>query len=227
MSEARSRIPIPLVPFFPILLVGAVHLSAILAGADSLASLTKGLLMPALVIALVWAAPRRRSAAVVLGVLALMLSWAGDVTLRWFVIGLGFFLLAHLAYLVLFFSRLALHRMRWFAVAYAVWLAVLLGILGTNPGSLLVPVVLYGFVLCAMAAVATRCNLWVTVGGALFVVSDSLLSVKIFLADVTIPNDSFFIMLSYIAAQTLITMGIVRHEQARVTKPVPQLIDAA
>ena len=218
MHESRIAVrPASFVLFLPLLVVGVIHLGAILLSLPVAAEWTKPLLMPALAAGLIWGAPERRSPAVALGVVALFFSWVGDVTIPWwFVIGLVFFLLAHLAYLVLFVTRLAVRRVQWWAVAYAAWLIVLLTILGPHTGSLLIPVIAYGVVLSAMAAFASRCNHWVAWGGALFVVSDSLLAINRFLPDAGIPLADFLIMVTYIAAQTLIVWGLLRHERARV-----------
>ncbi|WP_133160209.1 lysoplasmalogenase [Cryobacterium zongtaii] len=215
-SRTTVRSASPVVPFLPIIVVGLIHLGAILLSLHGLAEWTKPLLMPALATGLIWGAPQRRSPAIVLGVVALFFSWVGDVTIPWwFVVGLVFFLLAHITYLVLFVSRLAVRRVQWWAIAYVVWLVVLLMILGPHTGSLLVPVIAYGIVLSAMAAFASRCNRWVAWGGALFVVSDSLLAINRFLPDAGIPLADFLIMVTYIAAQTLIVWGLLRHERAR------------
>ena len=217
MYKSRSTVqPATVVPLLPIVVVGLIHLGAILLSLPDVVEWTKPLLMPALAIGLIWAAPERRSPAVLLGVIALLFSWVGDVTLRWFVVGLVFFLLAHIAYLVLFVTRLAERRMQWWAAAYAVWLVVLLTILGASTGSLLIPVIAYGTVLCVMAAFASRCNRWVAWGGALFVASDSILAINKFLPDAGIPLADFLIMVTYIAAQTLIVWGLLRHERDRV-----------
>ena len=201
-------------------MVGVIHLGAILLSLDGIVEWTKPLLMPALAVGLLWAAPQRRSPAILLGTLALTLSWMGDVTLRWFVIGLACFLLAHIVYLVLFVTRLAVQRMRWWALVYAVWLVVLLTLLGPETGPLLIPVIAYGTVLCLMAAVASRCNRWVAAGGALFVVSDSILALNKFLPNLGLPLADFLIMVTYLAAQTLIVWGILRHERARMATPL-------
>ena len=194
-----------------------MHLGAILLSLPGVVEWTKPLLMPALAVGLVWAAPQRRSPAIVLGLIALTFSWLGDITLRWFVIGLICFLLAHIVYLVLFTTRLAARRVPWWALAYAAWLVVLLAILSPHTGPLLVPVIAYGIVLTAMAAVASRCNRWVAGGGALFVVSDSILAINTFVPDARIPLVDFLIMVTYLAAQTLIVWGLLRHERARLT----------
>jgi uncharacterized membrane protein YhhN len=201
---------------------GVIHLGAILLALPGVVEWTKPLLMPALAIGLIWAAPQRRAPAILLGLIALLFSWVGDITLRWFVVGLVFFLLAHIAYLVLFATRLAVQRVRWWALVYLGWLVVLLMILGAHTGPLLIPVVAYGIVLTAMAAFASRCNRWVAWGGALFVVSDSILATNKFLPDAGIPLVDFLIMATYLAAQTLIVWGILRHEQDRVARAAPR-----
>lgn len=195
----------------PVVVVGGIHLAAILLTLTVVVDWTKPLLMPILAVGLVWAAPQRRSPVVVLGLLALTFSWLGDITLRWFVVGLIFFLLAHLVYLVLFVGRLAVRRLPWWTVGYAVWLVGLLMLLAPHTGTLLVPVIAYGVVLTVMAACAARCNRWVAAGGALFVVSDSILAIDRFLPDAGIPQVDFVIMLTYLAAQGLIVWGLLRH----------------
>ena len=218
MHESRSAVEptSTVVPVLPIIAVGVIHVGAILLALPGVVEWTKPLLMPALAIGLIWGAPQRRSPAVVLGLIALLFSWLGDVTLRWFVVGLVFFLLAHIVYLVLFITRLAERRVQWWALAYAVWLVALLTILGTSTGALLIPVIAYGIVLCAMAAFASRCNRAVAWGGALFVASDSILAINKFLPDAGIPQAYVLIMVTYNAAQTLIVWGLLRHERARV-----------
>lgn len=215
-SRSAGRPRAAVVPFLPIIVVGLIHLAAILLALPGVVVWSKPLLMPALAIGLIWAAPERRSPAIVLGVSALVLSGLGDVTLVWFVIGLTFFLLAHGVYLVLFVTRLAVRRLPGWTVGYAVWLVVLLTILAGHTGSLLIPVIAYGVVLCAMAAVASRCNRWVACGGAIFVVSDSILAIHTFLPGARIPLADFLIMVTYLLAQTLIVWGLLRHEQARL-----------
>ncbi|MGY4858452.1 lysoplasmalogenase [Cryobacterium sp. AP23] len=224
MPESRIAVQpaSSVVPWLPVIVAGLVHLGAILLALPGVVEWTKPLLMPALAIALIWAAPQRRAPAILLGLIALVFSWVGDVTLRWFVVGLVFFLLAHIAYLVLFATRLAVRRVRWWAIVYVGWLVVLLMILGAHTGSLLIPVVAYGIVLTAMAVFASRCNRWVAWGGALFVASDSILAANKFLPDAGIPLVDFLIMATYLAAQTLIVWGILRHEQDRVATAAPR-----
>lgn len=220
MHESRIAVgpPAGIVAFLPILLAGVIHLGAVLVGQHAVVEWTKPLLMPALAVGLIWGAPQRRSPVIVLGVLASALSWLGDITLRWFIVGLAFFLLAHIAYLVLFVTRIAVRRLNRWALAYAAWLVVLLVLLVPHTGSLLVPVIAYGVVLSAMSAVASRCNPAVAWGGALFVISDSILAIDRFLPAADISVADFLIMVTYLAAQALIVWGLLRHERARLTR---------
>ncbi len=193
-------------------------------------SATKPLLMPALAIAVgLTAAGMRQSrastpaagaglsspaTALPLLYAAIGLSWAGDVALMmpgdlWFVVGLGSFLLAHVAYLVLFIRLAGFGRPQVWSLVYAVWFLVFLVVLIPSLGSLVAPVVLYGLVLGAMAATATRVSPLVAVGAAAFVVSDTTLAVSRFLPSVEIPAHDVITMLTYCAAQGLIAWGVL------------------
>lgn len=224
VPKSQPAHPVRVIPFLPILVVSVIHLGAIAFSLQELVVWTKPLLMPALALGLVWAAPHRRSPAILLGLVALFFSWAGDVTIHWFVIGLGCFLLAHAAYLVLFVGQLAVRRVQWWSITYVAWLVVLLVMLLPAAGPLAIPVTIYGITLCAMGVFASRCNGWVALGGALFIASDSILAIDRFLPQDGIPF-SFLIMITYIGAQTLIVWGIVQHERARLVALAPALAD--
>ncbi|MCC6855451.1 MAG: lysoplasmalogenase, partial [Microbacteriaceae bacterium] len=93
--------------FVPFLVVGVIHLAALFLGMEPLSSPTKYFLMPALLVGFLIALPRRRTELALVGSAAIVLSWLGDVLLSapgdlGFLIGLGFFLLAHLAYIAQF-----------------------------------------------------------------------------------------------------------------------------
>lgn len=209
MTKART-----ITMFAPYLLVGIVHLVALAVGATAIADFTKPILMVLLFVAFLFLLPQVRGEVALLGSLGILLSWLGDTTLSspggvGFVVGLGFFLLAHLAYVVLFL-RTRRSRFRLLSIVYPAWWIVLVLLLDPHLGSLLVPVVVYGLVLCAMGAVALHCNGWIAAGGALFVVSDSLLGLHGFLPGFWLWQADFWIMLSYLAAQGLIAFGMLR-----------------
>ncbi len=210
MNKARV-----LTVFVPYLLVGIVHLLALAIDAEPVSTFTKPLLMPLLLAAFLFSLPRIRSEIALLGSLGILFSWAGDVTLAspgdlGFLVGLGFFLLAHVAYIVLFLRRLRMRRPRPVALVYLAWWAGLVVVLAPHLGSLLVPVAVYGLVLGAMGAIGLSCNRWIAAGGALFVVSDTLLGLNRFLPGFELWQVDLLIMLSYLAAQGLIAFGAIR-----------------
>ena len=192
-----------------------MQVAAIAAGSDALVQVTKPLLMPALAIAVVLARLGRRfTFAEGLLLTAIALSWLGDLALMvpgdlWFVVGLGSFLLAHIAYLVLFIRIAGWGRPRVWAVVYLVWFVVFLAVLIPGLGSLIVPVVLYGLVLGAMATAATRVSGVVAAGAAVFVVSDTILALSRFLPAVVIPAHDMLTMLTYCLGQGIIAAGVL------------------
>jgi uncharacterized membrane protein YhhN len=179
----------PLPAFTPYVVVAVVHLVALAAGDATVSGATKGFLMPALLIGLLLALCAVRPFPRVLAVLAslgLVFSWFGDVAIAQpggvgFLLGLGGFFVAHLAYIALFVRALRLRRMPRHSLVYIAWWAAFVALLAPHAGVLLVPLALYGAVLGAMAALALAGNPWIAAGGALFVVSDSLLGLHLFL----------------------------------------------
>jgi|SRR5690554_2984595 len=213
--------------FIPYLLISVIHLYSKLASAEDLDTFTKPLLMPVLLIGALFALPSWRSKTALLLAVALAFSWLGDVSLLYsgnlgFLTGLGFFLLAHIAYLVLLTGTLRQRRAHLGMAVYAVWWVGLVLLLAPHLGVLLVPVAVYGLVLGAMAAWALLCNVWVAVGGALFLVSDSLLGLNRFLPGFQFPEVDFAIMLTYITGQALIVWGAAVWVRSR-SEASPQL----
>ena len=207
-------------PFVGYGLVVAVHL-VLLGTALPGRLVTKWLLMPALLVAVLLVARRGRlvpSRAVLLLAAGIVASWAGDVLLGVsFVVGLAAFAAAHLAYVALFVGPARTRRPAWPALLYVVWLAVLVPVLWPHLGSLAPAVVVYGVLLAATAATAWGVNA-ATGGGALaFLASDSLLAFSLFWPDVTTtfpdPWRELSIMALYCAGQGVIAVGVLRRLQ--------------
>jgi uncharacterized membrane protein YhhN len=154
--------------------------------------------------------------------LALVASTVGDVLLdldsgRLFIPGLCAFLTAHLVYTALFASRwpiplrISLPRLILFpvilayAAGFAFWLAPEL--LATN---MTLPVTLYICVITTMVitAVGGRLSLYVPIGAALFLMSDSLLAITKFKG--SFPLRDYLVWGTYYAAQYFITTGVLR-----------------
>ena len=207
--------------FLPYALVGIAHLAALFTASEA-STVTKMLLMPALLLGFLLALGRTgRIRIALLGALAIALSWGGDVSLGMpggasFLVGLGFFFLAHVAYLVLFVTAIARRRVprrNWVLVAAVgiVWWSGFLALLAPHAGGLLVPIALYGAVLAGVAVTAVACNRLVMVGALLFLVSDSLLGLHLFLPGFDFWQVDFTIMVFYIAGQGLIAWGAALH----------------
>ena len=188
-------------------------MAVLVAGLDEAARATKLLLMPALALAVLLTARPLRGAVPVLLLVAIGFSWGGDALLTfpgdwWFVVGLASFLLAHVAYIVLFLRLPARgRRLPAWTIAYAAWYVAFLALLAPHLGGLLAPVALYGLVLGVMAAIAGGLGGVIAVGGALFVVSDSVLALGRFLPGYEFAAHDLVVMSTYLAAQGLIALG--------------------
>jgi uncharacterized membrane protein YhhN len=218
-------VPHPLL-LAPYLLLTAAHLLAQAASADGLAAVTQALLMPAL--AAYVAATRSGSRLVRLTLVALGFSWLGDTVPRAldgdaaFVAMVGCFLLAQVSYVIAFRPYAAasvLHQRRQWVAAYV--LAVLALMAACLPGAgVLAPAVLgYGGCLLAMAVLATAVHPLTWAGGALFLVSDSLIALDAFATGLPGASQHVVVMATYTAAQLLIVLGVLARDRLEVGSP--------
>ncbi|MFE5673326.1 lysoplasmalogenase [Agromyces sp. NPDC056523] len=208
--------------FLPYFALSAVHLVVLVGGFGGAAvTATKLVLMPALALAVLWSARRgRRSATIALLLAAIVLSWAGDAALTgsgaiWFVAGLLCFLAAHIAYVVLFARESRGRRFPAWTAVYVGWYAGFLALLAPHLGALRAPVAVYGLVLGAMAVLAGRVGGLVAVGGALFVVSDTVLALGRFLPGYEFALHDLVVMSTYLGAQGLIALGVLGRSRDR------------
>lgn len=213
-----------------LVVTSAVHLGAQLTTSTRLAEVTQWFLMPLLaawVLAATSGRPRGRLVRLTLAALAA--SWLGDTapdlvpSSSSFLVMVGFFLCAQLCYIAAFWPFRARSvvglprpdssaRPRWRpagAVAYGGALVALVAACAPGTGSLLVPTIVYGVGLVAMAALATGVNGRVALGGAIFLVSDSLIALHAFTSWYAVPQHGFWVMLTYVVGQALIATGIV------------------
>ncbi|MFD5116770.1 lysoplasmalogenase [Streptomyces sp. NPDC058391] len=144
---------------------------------------------------------------------ALLFGWGGDVLLMFdadgaFLAGMGFFAAGHVCYLVLFRRG---RPQGLLGAVYVLILAVTVALLWPGlPAELRVPVAGYSLLLTAMAWRAGGLGPLAGAGGALFLLSDTLIAAGI--ADwPRPPAPDFWIMLSYLAAQSLLAAGSLRH----------------
>lgn len=200
-------------------LLTAVHLGAQLAGEHRLADVTQWFLMPLLALVLALATrgrPRGRLVRLVL--VALAFSWLGDTAPDVvpddlsFITMLGFFAVAQVLYVVAFWplrSDGVLGRRPALLVPYAAALVALVVACAPGAGGLLVPAVVYGALLTGMAALATFDRV-AALGGALFLLSDALIAMNAFADWYDLPQQGFWVMLTYVAGQVLLAAGVLR-----------------
>ncbi|GAA1719480.1 lysoplasmalogenase [Streptomyces yatensis] len=229
MTAAAGRARRALPALFALLT--AVHLGALLADATTVVHLTKPALMPVLAVwALVRGGPWPLPAALVCGCGGdVLLQIGGDTA---FLAGMGCFAAGHLCYLALFtrtgrgapltgarWPRTA----PWVAAGYgAAWLGTVALLWSGLEPDLRLPVAGYSLLLTVMALAALGAGPWTGLGGALFMLSDTLIAAG--LADWPRPPvPQFWIMAIYIAAQWLLMAGATREAVPR-PGPEPALV---
>ncbi|WP_436840542.1 lysoplasmalogenase [Streptomyces flavofungini] len=192
-------------------LAAAGDLAALALGSDTGHTVLKPLLMPLLAAyAVLRAGPPLLAAALLFG-------WGGDVLLLGdadplFLAGMGSFAVGHLCYLALFRRHGEQHapaRGTFVVATYACALIVTVALLWTDlPSDMRIPVAGYSLLLTAMAFGATTLGLTAAAGGGLFLLSDTLIATDV--ADwPQAPRPDFWIMLTYLAAQALLTRGVL------------------
>jgi len=198
--------------------VAGVHLVGQWTGARTLSDVTQWCLMPLLAVLVLVETPRPRSHLTGLVLLALGWSWLGDSAPDAFsgdvafLVMVGCFLVAQVAYVAAFwpFRRASVLtvRPRWLWV-YGVLVAAVLAACAPHAGPLLVPVVLYALCIGTMAVLATGLGPWVAAGALVFVVSDALIALGAFAPWWELPQQGFWVMLTYGAGQLLIVLGVL------------------
>lgn len=197
-------------------LAAVVDLVSLAAGWDAGHTVAKPLLMPLLA---AYAASRGAPRPLIA---ALLCGWGGDTLLLLdaepaFLAGMGSFAAGHLCYLALFRSYDETRaRSALLAPVYGTVLVTTVALLWPDlPADLRVPVAGYSLLLTAMAyAAATRLGLLAGLGGALFVLSDSLIATGVAEWPQP-PRPDLWIMLTYIAAQSLLVTGVLGERQPR------------
>ncbi|WP_369012856.1 lysoplasmalogenase [Flavobacterium anhuiense] len=170
---------------------------------------------------------------------ALTLSWLGDVILLftdlgeiYFILGLVCFLTAHIIYCILFNKQKRNRKKQnkplfiFGSILIAFYLIGMISVLMPHLGNLEIPVSIYASVISIMLLFAFNGflvwekpgNKLVFLGAVFFVISDSILAVNKFYAP--IPKSSFFIMLTYLLAQYLIVVGVLKLNPKKVEQIV-------
>lgn len=142
-----------------------------------------------------------------------------------FLLGLGSFLLTHVAYWMAFHywpnqQKGVLSKRPILILPFLLYWALMIGLLWPLPEGMQVPVLIYSTVIMIMAAKALHIGsnlqpgdqLMLLVGAILFVLSDSIIALSRFTE--LLPTSSiatgWAIMLTYLSGQLLIVMGVTR-----------------
>lgn len=182
---------------------------------------------PVLVLAaIVWASGRRPYARPI--AYGLLLSALGDVLLEvsptTFLVGVGAFLLAHVAYIVAFLGETReLHWLR--AIPFLAWGVAVVAWLrpGLEAAGMLVAVAVYTATICAMMWRATarlgtgaRGARIAAVGALLFAASDTLIAVQRFGDDLAFAGIRYAIILLYWIGQTALAASTPTSARSRI-----------
>ncbi|HEX9153077.1 MAG TPA: lysoplasmalogenase [Flavobacterium sp.] len=206
--------------------ISFIYLLLIILGREDISWFMKPFLIPLLFLA-VYSCGNFPSKKFLL--IALTFSWMGDVVLMfaykaeiYFIIGLVAFLISHMVYIVLFSKQLRINSSRnkavfWVGItAIIVYLILMLSLLLPTLGNLKIPVFVYAILLSTMLLFAFKGYLkwskpagtYILLGALIFVCSDSILAFNKFYEPVIF--SSFLIMATYLLAQYLIVVGILK-----------------
>ena len=151
--------------------------------------------------------------------IAFFFSLLGDTFLmikseKFFMFGLGSFLITHLFYIFIF-SRNRLKNNVLIRIAFLIFLGIMLLILKDNVNkSLLIPIIIYMITITIMAISASERKTnpdsyrLILLGAIVFVLSDTLIAIDKFV--VPVPFQTFLIMGTYVLAQYLICVGFLK-----------------
>jgi uncharacterized membrane protein YhhN len=183
-----------------------VHVVAVACDVKVLKQASKVSLMPLL---LSWA--RTEKAHPMLQA-ALLASAAGDLLLETDLqlLGIAAFAAAHACYLAVFLAEPGQRSWRVLAAYGALW-AALVAVLSPGLGGQRVPVAAYALLLTATAIASRWHNPRSGLGGALFLVSDALIAMR--LAGRDFPGRGALVMSTYAAGQYLLASGAVRRPE--------------
>ncbi len=204
--------------------VSLFHVAALLFGWSAVEYPSKLVLMPTLALAVIWALGGTRWAqggvrwplGATLLILALAFSWLGDGAAAFFpfidetlIPMLACFGIAHLLYIALFLRPAARQRVAPWTIVYVAWWVGMMVLLWPYLGGLAIAVAVYGLVLGGTAAASTRGGVLTAVGGAFFLASDTILSIRLFWPDPSLFGGGW-VMATYTLGQGLLALGIVQ-----------------
>ena len=181
--------------------------------------LTKPLIMISIMVFYFLQTQNRQNLQDKLMLIAFFFSLLGDTFLmikseKFFMFGLGSFLITHLFYIFIF-SRNRLKKNVLIRISFLIFSGIMLLILKDNVNkSLLIPIIIYMITITIMAISASERKTnpdsyrLILLGAILFVLSDTLIAIDKFV--VPVPFQTFLIMGTYVLAQYLICVGFLK-----------------
>jgi len=198
---------------------------------DTINMVSKSLIIPSL-LAYAWASGIMQNRGIAtLTFLALLFSWSGDILLlfqeeskKYFLFGLASFLVAHIFYIVDYAKAKRDYRntrnlkeQMLAAILIILFVVGLLALIYPNLNEMKIPVIIYALVISLMlwSSIIRRGHTsqisfrLVFTGSILFILSDSMLALNKFWQP--LPVSGFLIMSTYMLAQYLIVLGLLKH----------------
>ncbi len=173
---------------------------------------SKNLLMPILLLIYLSEAKFHQIKLDLFFILGLIFSFLGDFFLllkSGFLLGLGSFLLAHIFYIISFKKRSLSRVSVEVVVALLLYLVSLIAFLFPHLDEMKIPVIIYGIIISTMLYFSIKTQEKLLIVGALFfVISDSVLSVNLFVSSSLLLN--LLVMITYVLAQVLLVKGILK-----------------
>lgn len=198
-----------------LVIVFAIDLFLIFTHKIELRFFTKPLLIPILILMYFSRVKSEKTQLNLFFISGLVLSFFGDLFLlfKWgFLPGLGSFLVAHLFYIISFKKKLQKPISEFWPIILSIYASILLVFLFPFLKEMKIPVSIYAIVIATMMynAIKTH-NRNLIIGALLFLISDTLLSINLFLKPLIILN--LMVMITYIAAQWFLVKGMISDEK--------------
>jgi len=205
----------------------AVHIVGIAIDSSLIESITKPMLLICLMFFFIQHSQTFPGSLRVTIIMALLLSWLGDVLLMFqvkdelfFLLGLGAFLLAHIAYIVFLHKvrvRESIRSNAWFLLLIVAYYSLLLSFLSPYLGDMKLAVRIYGLVISFMFLLALHmiflanrhAGRLLVSGATLFVISDSVLAINKFYQ--SFEGSGIIIMFTYGLAQLFLVLGALNY----------------
>ncbi len=194
-----------------LIIIFVIDLFLIFSNQTELRFFTKPLLLPILILMYFSQVNSAKTQLDKFFLAGLTLSFFGDLFLlfNWgFLPGLGSFLLAHVFYIISFRKKIQNSIWKFWIFILSLYASILLVFLFPYLKEMKIPVLIYAVVISVMmfSSIKTN-NRNLMIGALLFLISDTLLSVNLFLKPLMILN--LLVMITYVLAQWFLVRGML------------------